>query len=92
MRINVYEEELTAEVKMVVKEVSQGDGVIEKFYGLRLFLESPQTILDHSTTEDDDRNAITLWVREDGLQRLDGILRRMLSRVAYERIELGQVS
>lgn len=86
MRINLYEEELTAEVKLVTKDVPQSEGVTERFYGLRLFLESPAAILEHSTPEDDDRNAVTFWVRESGLQRLEGIMQRLHSRVAYERL------
>lgn len=76
MRINIYEEELTDEVTYAVKNVPQGGGVVETFYGLRFYLESPQAILDHSTPEDDDRNAITLWVRYEGINKLYDLLER----------------
>lgn len=70
MRINIYEEELTDEVELIVKEVPQAGGVVETFYGVRLYLKSPEEILKHSTPEDDDRNAITLWVRDEGMPGL----------------------
>lgn len=55
MRINIYAEELTAETQIVKKSVNQ-----ELFYGVRLFLKSPDAL--HYGTSDDDRSAITLWV------------------------------
>ena len=81
MRINIYEEELTTETALLVKDVPQGNGAVERFYGVRLFLESPQTILDHSTPEDDDRNAVTLWVRRDGKDLLRALLVQLSGRV-----------
>ena len=64
MRINVYAEEITNEVQVVKKTVNQ-----ELFYGIRVFLKSPQEL--HYGTSDDDRSAITFWVpwtRKDGHQ------------------------
>jgi hypothetical protein len=55
MRINVYAEELTTETEVVRKIV---DG--RHFYGIRLFLKSPDDL--HYTGDDDDRSAITFWV------------------------------
>lgn len=57
MRINVYAEEITSEVKVVVK-TAEDTGIT--FYGLRLFLASPELL--HHTEADDDRSAITFWV------------------------------
>jgi len=56
MRVNVYAEEITDETELVVKQVGK-----KTFYGLRLFLDSPDAL--HHTASDDDRSAVTLWVR-----------------------------
>jgi len=61
MRIHVYEEELGEDIELIRKDNVNGN---ETFYGLRIWLKSPQEILDHSTEEDDDRNAVTFWARE----------------------------
>jgi hypothetical protein len=55
VRINVYAEELTTETTVIEKMV---DG--RRFFGIRLFLKSPQAL--HQTELDDDRSAITFWV------------------------------
>lgn len=94
MRINIYEEELTAGVSLITKSAAQGTPgtAPETFYGLRFWLESPETILAHSTPEDDDRNAITFWSRlegEKGLKFLEGVMQRAHSRVSYALIEAG---
>lgn len=59
-RINVYEEELGEGVEIIRKDGINGT---ETFFGLRIWLKSPQEILDHSTAEDDDRSAVTFWSR-----------------------------
>lgn len=67
MRINVYAEELTSEVKLVTKEVTDEKFGTRTFYGVRVFLKSPPEL--HADPEDDDRSAITFWVpwtRADG--------------------------
>jgi hypothetical protein len=56
VRINVYAEELTDEVTVVEKEADTG----RTFYGVRVFLRSPEEL--HHSPEDDDRSAITFWV------------------------------
>lgn len=56
MRVNVYAEELTDEVKVVETTADTG----RKFYGLRFFLCSPEEL--HHSPGDDDRSAVTLWV------------------------------
>lgn len=61
MRINVYSEEMGMPVEVVRKDKVNGDTT---FYGLRVWLKSPEEILQHSTPEDDDRNAVTFWSSE----------------------------
>jgi diadenosine tetraphosphatase ApaH/serine/threonine PP2A family protein phosphatase len=56
MRINVYEEEITNEFKLVWVEPRPG----VRFCGVRLFLKSHDDL--HHTPEDDDRTAITIWL------------------------------
>jgi hypothetical protein len=57
MRINIYDEELTNEVKVVSTTAETG----KTFYGVRIFLKSHPDL--HHVPEDDDRSAITFWVR-----------------------------
>lgn len=67
MRINVYAEELTAETELVSKTVTDDTFGTRTFYGVRVFLKSPDEL--HHDPADDDRSAITLWVpwtREGG--------------------------
>lgn len=84
MRINIYAEELSAETQIITKAVNQ-----ELFYGVRLFLKSPDVL--HYGTSDDDRTAITLWVpftKKEGHQPQVVIdaLRNMLREVILEAI------
>jgi hypothetical protein len=58
MRINVYAEELTDRVEVVTKRPANHPG--ETFYGIRLYLASPDEL--HVTPDDDDSSAITVWV------------------------------
>ena len=60
MRINIYSEELTDEVEVVKKDVTDELYGDRSFYGVRLYLKSPEE-LDYSP-EDDDRSAVTFWV------------------------------
>jgi hypothetical protein len=60
MRINIYDEELGEGVDLIQQTSRNG----EVFLGLRVWLKSPQEILDHSTPEDDDRSAVTFWSRD----------------------------
>jgi hypothetical protein len=53
MRINVYSQELTQEVKLVSKVADTGI----RYYGARMMLASPNIL--HHTEDDDDRSAIT---------------------------------
>ena len=85
MRINVYSEELTEIAELVTKTVPQSDGLVT-FYGIRLFLRSPKELLDHSTPEDDDRSAITFWVRESELTNVSSAMEN-LYHVARRELE-----
>lgn len=60
MRINVYAEEMTTEVEVVSKTVTDDEFGTRVFYGIRMFLESPDVL--HHSKDDDDRSAITFWV------------------------------
>jgi hypothetical protein len=60
VRLNVYSEELTDEVEVVKKDVSDELFGERSFYGIRMFLKSPKEL--HASEEDDDRTAITFWV------------------------------
>lgn len=57
MRINVYSQELTKEVKLV-ESVARDTGIT--YYGVRVYLHSPDLL--HNTDEDDDRSAVTFWI------------------------------
>lgn len=56
MRINIYSQELTSEVKMVEKE--SNTGLI--YSAVQLMLHSSDRL--HSSPEDDDRSAVTFWL------------------------------
>lgn len=56
MRINIYSQELTKEVKLVSKIADTGIN----YYGVRMILASPDVL--HHTEDDDDRSAITFWL------------------------------
>lgn len=60
MRINVYAEEITEETELVTKTVTDDKFGTRTFYGIRMYLASPDVL--HSDPADDDRSAITLWV------------------------------
>ena len=57
MRVQIYQEELGEGVELIRQKSRNG----ETFFGLRVWLKTPQTLLDHSTPEDDDRCAVTFW-------------------------------
>lgn len=56
MRINVYSQELTKEIKHVSKVADTG---IE-YHAIRMYLASPDIL--HHSQDDDDRSAITFWI------------------------------
>ncbi len=56
MRLNVYEEELTNEVRVVQ---TTADNTKITYYGVRFYLKSAPEL--HATEADDDRSAVTFW-------------------------------
>lgn len=56
MRINVYSQELTDEVKLVEKP--SNTGVV--YHAVQLILHSSERL--HHPPEDDDRSAVTFWL------------------------------
>lgn len=99
MRINVYAEELTDEVEIVTKDVTDERFGERTFYGLRVYLKSPPEL--HAHRDDDDRSAITFWIawtRKEGhnprvmhelLKNLDGALDRMLTQMVGRGEEIA---
>ena len=64
MRINVYSQELTDEVKLVEK--SSNTGVI--YSAVQLILHSSEHL--HHPPMDDDRSAVTFWLPKSRERRL----------------------
>ena len=60
MRINVYSQELTKEVKLVCKVADTG--IVH--HGVRIYFASSPLL--HNTEADDDRSAITYWIPNCG--------------------------
>lgn len=62
MRLNVYSEEITGDVQLIVQENVIGeDGNPVTFYGVRYFLKSWEGM--HHNEFYDERSAITFWFR-----------------------------
>lgn len=81
MRINVYAEELTHEIEVAHKAPENHPDT--EFYGIRMFLKSPDVL--HNDPNDDDRSAITIWVpwsKREG-HRPD-VVAHLLRRMAEE--------
>jgi hypothetical protein len=78
MRINVYAEELTTETQLVSKTVNDDEFGERTFYGVRMFLKSPEEL--HHSDEDDDRSAITFWFKEGDVETVS----RLLTGMVYE--------
>ena len=79
MRVQVYQEELGEGVEIIEQTSRNG----EHFFGLRVWLKTPQTLLDHSTPEDDDRSAVTFWAETpeqlyELVGQMDGAITRLL--------------
>lgn len=67
MRVNIYAEEMTTDTELVTKTVTDDEFGTRTFFGLRVYLHSPDVL--HHSAEDDDRSAVTFWVpwtRADG--------------------------
>lgn len=56
MRVNVYSQELTSEVKLIAKE----SNVSVVYHAVQLMLHSSEKL--HRPPEDDDRSAVTFWL------------------------------
>lgn len=81
MRVNVYAEELTNEVQLLSKSAEQPDGKMQTFAGVRIFLASPDVL--HHTELDDDRSAITFWLRsgnDEDLSALRSLLQLLVAQ------------
>lgn len=73
MRINVYSQELTDEVKLISKPSNTG----VTYHAVQLILHSSPML--HHPPEDDDRSAVTFWLPRsaDRRQNLASALRRL---------------
>lgn len=62
MRINVYSQELTSEVKLIAKESdgvdNRGEAIV--YHAAQLMLHSSPML--HHPPRDDDRSAVTFWL------------------------------
>lgn len=76
MRINVYSQELTNEVKLISKESNTG----LVYSAVQLMLHSSERL--HHPPEDDDRSAVTIWLPKSPQRRLE--LADALTRMAQE--------
>jgi len=66
-------------VEVVKKDVSDEAFGDRSFYGIRMYLKSPEEL--HSGPEDDDRSAITFWVPATNQGKLlPGRLRSLLRK------------
>jgi hypothetical protein len=89
MRINVYAEELTEEIELVTKTVTDDEFGTRIFYGIRMYLLSPKEL--HHSIEDDDRSAITYWVKWTKADGTDNTpLTHVLSAMALMASKVGE--
>ena len=79
MRLNIYSQELTQEVELVSKRTVRPGGDAVTYYGVRLYLASPEIL--HHTPEDDDRSAITFWIPHER-SFSPGDLRKVFEKMA----------
>ena len=66
MRINIYSQELTSEIKHISKECEGRDGQIV-YHAVQLILHSSPML--HHPPLDDDRSAITFWLPKSKSRR-----------------------
>lgn len=85
MRINVYSQELTDEVKVIHKESNTG----LTYSAVQLILHSSPML--HHPPEDDDRSAVTIWLPKSEARReaLAATLERMAAEVRAAPPETG---
>lgn len=85
MRINVYSQELTTEVKVIEKE--SNTGLI--YTAVQMLLHSSPML--HHPPEDDDRSAVTIWLPKsvDRREALAKTLEHMAAEVRAAKPETG---
>lgn len=85
MRINVYSQELTEEVKVIEKESNTG----LVYSAVQLMLHSSPML--HHPPADDDRSAVTFWLPKSKYRRelLARAFEEMAQRVREARPETG---
>lgn len=69
MRVNIYSQELTNEIKPVAKDGFNDLGQPATFHAVRLYLHSSNKL--HHNAEDDDRSGITFWLPKSDHRRAD---------------------
>lgn len=86
MRINVYSQELTSEVKTIEKESNTG----LVYSAVQLMLHS-SPMLHHPPGGDDDRSAVTFWLpkSKERREQLAQAFEEMAARVREARSETG---
>lgn len=86
MRVNVYEEEMTSDIVLVSKEVTDAEYGTRTFWGVRFYLQSPDVLATGG--DDDDRSAVTFWGKD--LAFIGGVLsngaHRALREGRYEEL------
>lgn len=85
MRINVYSQELTDEIKVIEKESNTG----LVYTAVQVMLHSSPML--HHPPQDDDRSAVTFWLPKSPERResLAGTFERMAAEVRAARPETG---
>jgi len=85
MRINVYSQELTTEVKVIEKESNTG----LVYTAVQLILHSSERL--HHPPADDDRSAVTFWLpkSKDRREAFADALERMAYQVRRAKPETG---
>lgn len=85
MRINVYSQELTDEVKVIEKESNTG----LVYTAVQLMLHSSHML--HHPPADDDRSAVTFWLpkSKDRREALAQAFEKMAAEVRGARLETG---
>lgn len=85
MRVNVYSQELTDEVRLVAKE--SNTGIV--YHAVQLMLHSSPML--HHPPADDDRSAVTIWLPKSRRRRLElaAALHQMADLVMSAPTETG---
>jgi hypothetical protein len=85
MRVNVYSQELTDEVKTIEKVADTG----VTYSAVQLILQSSDAL--HNEPGDDDRSAVTIWLPKSSRRReiLAQTLEEMAARVRSAKPETG---